>query len=54
MRPTSVTSALVFAMFSLAPMASGHLAPGSTDMERRYVVSDFRQDCHLYKAKQEF
>jgi hypothetical protein len=37
---------LVFAMFSLAPVASGQLAPGSTDMERRYVVSDFFLDRH--------
>lgn len=50
MRPASVTNALVFAMFGLAPVAAG-LAPGSTDMERRYVVSDSRQDCHLYMTK---
>lgn len=51
MRPASVTSALVFAMFSLAPVASGQLAPGSTDMERRYVVSDFFLDRHWYETK---
>ncbi|KAH8122412.1 hypothetical protein LI328DRAFT_148721, partial [Trichoderma asperelloides] len=39
MRPSSLTNALVFAMFGLAPIASGHLAPGSTDMERRYIGS---------------
>lgn len=41
MRPVQITNALVFGLLGLAPIAASLSVPGSTDVERRYVVSDF-------------